>query len=265
MDETAIYDFRGLKALLQRKGIRVGKAKHWREINSEEVSIREGKLEFTDDGIFVNEDGIKRQGFLYKRAMYLEWEGVRKKPAFHICKCEKIEQYLRGNDIPEYRRANTEYVKVLDKSRHLKETIVYNLPLCGYCAGLLRQYDENLNSSQFSEILRNAASMEDAKQKDSELKSSATEYTKDWQEVSKKIKDKHNWTCEKCGVKVSQFDHTFMEVHHKNKDKTDNRESNLQCLCIKCHSEIDTTHIHNFSTPSKRLLIKLFLEKYHTK
>lgn len=261
MKEEPIYNFQGLKNLLTRKGYRIGKAEPWRKIDSEEVSLRESNLEFSDEGIFlVDEGGIKRQVFLYKRAMYLKWGGVRKKPAFHVCLCEKIQEYLDGNDIPEYRRANTDTVRVLDKSNRMRETEVSNLPICGFCARILRQY-KDLDSSVFAEILQKAASTDDEQPTGCEI-NLRTGYTKDWQEISTKIKDKHNWTCEKCGVQVSQFDHTFIEVHHKNKNKIDNRESNLQCLCIKCHSEVDATHVRNFSTPSQRLLIKLFLEKY---
>ena len=118
-----------------------------------------------------------------------------------------------------------------------------------------------MDSSQFAEILRNAASEDESKPSDKEV-NPITGYTKDWQKISEKVRNEHNWTCEKCGIHVSPYDHSFMEVHHKNRIKTDNRESNLQCLCIKCHSEVDPIHIHNFSTPNKRLLIKLFMEKY---
>ena len=263
MENTPIYDFQMLKDLLTQKGYRIGKAEPWRKIDSEEVSLREGKLEFYDDGIFlIDDDGIKRQVFLYKRAMYLHWEGQPKKPTFHICKCQTIDLYLHGTDIPEYRRANTKSVKVLDKSNNMKETEISDLPLCKNCASMVyKNMNYNLNSSEFSDIIRKAASVEENMLSDAEV-NTLNGYTKNWPEISTAYRVKHNYTCEKCGIQVSPLETEFMQVHHINKNKIDNRESNLQCLCIKCHSEVDPTHIHNFSKPNQRLLIKLFLEKY---
>lgn len=45
---------------------------------------------------------------------------------------------------------------------------------------------------------------------------------------------------------------------------TKNRESNLECLCIKCHSEVDDTHRRNFNTLAQQGLIQEFLLKYGT-
>ena len=90
-------------------------------------------------------------------------------------------------------------------------------------------------------------------------------YTRDWREISQKYREKHNFTCERCGVKVmNPFESEFMQTHHRNGDKTDNSESNLECLCIKCHSEVDDTHRRNFNTLAQQGLIQEFLLKYGT-
>ena len=260
MEEKAIYHFQGLKKLLIQKGYRIGEAEPWRKIDSEEVRLGDGKLDFNDNGIFlIDDDGIKRQVFLYKRKYHLQRYG---KPRYHVCKCSTIEEFLNGNDIPEYRRANTASVKVLNWDDNNREETVDRLPLCKNCATKLYKY-KNMDSSDFSQILRNA--VESNIKHETKAEVNINGYTKDWQTISSEYRKQHNYTCEKCGVRVSPFETEFMHVHHKNKNKTDNQQSNLQCLCIKCHSEVDPTHIHNFSTKSQRLLMKLFLEKYKSK
>lgn len=263
MEDEPIYKFQGLKDLLTRKGYHIGKAETWRKIDSEEVSIREGNLEFSDEGIFlVDEDGVKRQVYLYKRKYHLERYG---KPRFHICKCQTIQEFLSGKDIPQYRRANTSSVKVLNMDNGDEEVEVSDLPLCKYCAAII--YDDknyDMDSSEFAEILQNSASTDDEQLTDAEI-NPRTGYTRDWQEISSEFREQHSYICEKCGIQVTPFDSEFMHVHHKNLNKTDNRERNLQCLCIKCHSEVDATHVRNFSTKSQRLLLKLFNEKYGVK
>ena len=258
MDEKAIYDFHGLKKTLESMGFHVGKAETWRPIDSEEVSLKEGNLIFDDDGIFLVDDkGYKRQVFLYKREYRLIQYG---KPRYHICKCETIESFLRGMDIPEYRRAETKSVKVINRDNNNEEEVVSDLPLCQNCAKKVFKGKVDMSSSEFAEILRNAAP---AEQPNDKTEINPRGYTKDWSEISRRYREEHNYTCEKCGVQVSPFETEYMQVHHKNGNKTDNnRISNLQCLCIKCHSEVDPTHIHNFSSESQRLLIKLFMEKY---
>lgn len=63
---------------------------------------------------------------------------------------------------------------------------------------------------------------------------------------------------------MNPFESEFMQTHHKNGDKTDNRDSSLECLCIKCHSEVDDTHRRNFNTLAYQGLIKEFLYQYGT-
>lgn len=257
MEEKPICDFPKLKKALINKGYCIGKAEPWREINSEEVRLKDGKLEFNDDGIFIDDNGAKRQVFLYKRRYKLRQYGT---PKYHVCKCSIIEKFLvNDRDIPEYRSANVGTVKVLNWDNFYREEEVSNLPLCKNCAAKL-YINSNVDSSEFAEILRNAvAENEPPKPK---IEVNVNGYTKDWQLISSEFRKQHNYTCEKCGVQVTPFESEFMHVHHKNKNKTDNSSNNLQCLCIKCHSEIDATHIHNFSTGGQRLLIKLFMEKY---
>lgn len=260
MDEP-IIKFTKTKEALRSIGIVVGAAKNaYTPIQPEEVSLREiqdGTLEIGLDGIFTTDDlGVRRQVFLYKREYYLK---TADRPRFHVCKCRTIERFMEGDDIPTYRKANTTKVKVLNRNTG-RDVWVSHLPLCKNCAYILGNY-AYYDSFAFVEVLKSAApAEEEPKQQSYEI--DAHGYTRDWNEVSRRFREERNYTCEKCGVQVSRFETEYMHVHHRNGDKANNRRSNLQCLCIKCHSEVDPTHVHNFSTRSKQILIKLFMQSY---
>lgn len=266
MDEP-IIKFSKFKDSLRRIGIIVDKAKDaYTPISPEEVSLKEienGSLEISEDGIFINgEDGIRRQVFLYKRAYNIERFG---KPRFHICKCQVIDEFMNSSgEIPEYRRANTRGVMVLDRSNNNIDTKVNDLPLCKYCARLIADIDNNMDSADFVELLKKAKPANEPKQQEN-LEIDKHGYTRDWQEISQNFRKRHNYKCERCGVQVSSFETEYIQVHHKNGDKTNNSDSNLECLCIKCHSEVDPTHVRNFSTRPQQMLIKLFLQNYGNK
>lgn len=263
--EEPIIKFTKTKDTLRDIGIIVGKAKNaYTPIQPKEVSLREiqdGSLEIGLDGIFItSEDGIRRQVFLYKREYNLSEYG---KPRMHICKCKTIIGFMQGEDIPAYRRANTAKVLVLNRNTE-KDVWVDNLPLCKYCARIIGNVDRNMDSAEFVDVLKAAAPAEEEYTQQS-YEVDVHGYTRDWNEISRKFREEHHYTCEKCGVQVSPFETEYMHVHHINGDKANNRHSNLQCLCIKCHSEVNPTHVHNFSSRSKQNLIKFFMRNYADK
>ncbi|MDO6671342.1 hypothetical protein [Cobetia amphilecti] len=61
-------------------------------------------------------------------------------------------------------------------------------------------------------------------------------YTKDWPEVSRKLREQHHYTCSQCRVSLNAHRH-LLHVHHVNAVKNDNRKENLRVLCIDCHSK----------------------------
>ena len=87
--------------------------------------------------------------------------------------------------------------------------------------------------------------------------------TGDWEKISREFRESHNYTCEECGITIEDpFDRQFIQVHHKNGDKTDNNPKNLKCLCINCHANVDSTHKKNFNRGANAILLDDFKRKY---
>ena len=62
-------------------------------------------------------------------------------------------------------------------------------------------------------------------------------YSKDWNKMSKEYKKRANWRCERCGRDFGGRKTKFLQAHHKNGNTFDNRPSNIEVLCIICHSK----------------------------
>ena len=62
------------------------------------------------------------------------------------------------------------------------------------------------------------------------------DYSPDWNSISVNYRQKQHYICQDCGVDLSS-ERRLLHVHHKNRDKGDNREKNLIALCASCHKK----------------------------
>lgn len=263
MDEELepIFDFAPLRNYLIQNGYIVEQAQGYREIRPEEVTadaVNRGEIEFTDEGIYVVGPGDNRQQvYLYKRDYHLEMYG---KPRFHICKCSTIEQFIAAGMFRDhYVRANSDPVPVNNIDIGYEEEMVDELPLCKNCLEKIGEYGR-INSSEFVELLRQAKGDQgepDVQEVD------IFGYTRDWDKISKAYRESHDYTCEECGLHIDDlFDRQYIHCHHIDGNKLNNRESNLKCLCVRCHSRVDTNHTQNLTTGANRIIYEDFIKKY---
>ena len=150
-----------------------------------------------------------------------------------------------------------------------------SLSLCGYCRHMLHNmqaeelFGEDMvgikallvnsvsNTQGFYDALGGSEQNEMPEQVDIDMFG----YVKEWQKISEYIREKHQYVCENCGVILNGFNKRFLEVHHINGNKLDNREYNLKCLCIRCHSEIDKRHKENYQVSrSNRIRLQQYLK-----
>ena len=262
--EKPIYTFPKLKSTLKELGYQIEKAETYRPIKPVDISIKnikDGTIEITDKGIFFKTpDGQKHQGFMYKREYHLARYG---KPRFHLCNCRIIQEFkARGSFNAEYRWTNEEILQVRDMDDHYLDKSVGNLPLCKYWAEILRSQQNDIykDNNDFVKELKKAIPQETVTDVD------ILGYTKEWQEISLAYRKKKNYTCERCGIKITDvFDYGYMHCHHRDGNKINNRENNLECLCVLCHSKVDSAHEGRFSRGANRVWLQDFLKKYGRK
>lgn len=77
-------------------------------------------------------------------------------------------------------------------------------------------------------------------------------YPDDWRKVSESIRHRRDFTCEGCGVRLSDYSR-LLDVHHVDGDKRNVKDSNLRCLCKLCHND---KHSHYHVKEADRLLIE---------
>ena len=117
-----------------------------------------------------------------------------------------------------------------------------------------------MNTTQFVELLK-TANGDNAHEEN--IETNLFGYTRDWEYISREYREKHEYTCENCGLKLEDdYDRQYMHVHHISGDKLNNNESNLKCLCLYCHSHVDKIHYKNLTSGANKYAYCTFVDRY---
>lgn len=209
------------------------------------------RYEVSPQGVFFKEGGEIFRSFLYLSKYEVEtWKRL---PSMHLFECETVLAYT------SFSVSNKELVDIYCKNTgnwHLQK----KLPVCGNCKNKYAEiFGAALFDRDFHDVILDFEEAEETR-----TKATGTDgYILNWTEISTAYRKSKNWTCERCNfVLTNRAGEQYMHTHHKNYDKTDNRRSNLECLCIECHANVDETHRRNFSTPYQQRQIEDFKTTY---
>lgn len=201
MNDSPIFDFSPLRNYLIKKGYKI---KEFDSIEGKDLiyikdpieAIKNRQLSVRDDGIFTVDKttGKEYRTYMYKFDYYIEKYG---KPRYHICKCKILEDFIEkgrfnGHYINGYKG---DEVPVRDLSKKGEIAKVSDLPLCGYCREKLSQYSDK-TLKEFADLLEKS-------RLNTEIEPDIFGYTRDWEQISRQYKEAKDYTCEKCGLKIT--------------------------------------------------------------
>ncbi|MAM28690.1 MAG: hypothetical protein CMC13_06670 [Flavobacteriaceae bacterium] len=254
-----IYKFKNLSKKLDQLGFpKTDKQNNFQVIKGVdfEKAYKAGTISFEDDGIYLEYEREKFKGYMFIENYYVSYNGAPEKfPKFHIAKCEVIQRFIdSGRFNQRYVWSNSNVNDIRDKqSRNLYSEC--NLELCSKCRfemmaaiNTTEEFYESLDKSNFQEEA---------------IEVDIFGYVRGKEQISKRYRSSVDYTCEICGRKAKQPLHKrWWHTHHIDGDKLNNNFSNLKCLCIKCHSQVDDNHQKNFSIDRMMKELELFKNFY---
>jgi len=249
-----MYNFSKLRQLLDELGFPSATSSLFQVIKRDLTEEEDkGNIEYNEDGIFYTLDGVKYKGYLYLKVPDIRAYGH---PKFHVVECQTIrEQKRMGRFRNRYFWHNNNVVVLHDReSGIIYEDVV--LSICQHCRRQIAQ-KHILTTQDFFDQFEVEETIDET------VKTGIGGYVLDWRNISAIYRESKSYQCEKCAVKVdSNSDKRFIHVHHRDGNKLNNRQTNLEALCVLCHSHVDAGHERNFGKYVKRFITKSFVKKY---
>lgn len=215
-------------------------------------AVKEGKVRFSDDGIYLTHEGREWKGYMYMPTYRISQ--YKSMPRFHLTRCDRIEELFSTGYGSYYKWSNNPLNDITD--RDTKEVFKDQaLQLCSHCQSSIIGIK---NTEDFFETLE-VNETQDVENIDVDIFG----YPLNWQQISRAYRTEKNYTCERCEIRIENgYDKRFIHVHHRNGNKLMNRKDNLECLCILCHANTNETHEQNFDKRRMKTQLQTFIEKY---
>ena len=239
-----IFQFDDLNAFRLKIGAEL------RDVDVTQKIIVDNKLRFLEPGARLPEDKV----------IYIRDRQEHEEYKYHICNCATINGFIRSGYF-EYRYRQTDIKDIqIDKktNKHFFQVHYINRPQdkqLGYEAmKVCKNCLESLNYKDFrkadtpwkrNKIVNKFNILDFLEENGYTVNYPSLEarkfiinrYPDNWPEISYRLREIAEWKCSRCGEDCSSKK-DFLVVHHRNHDKSDCREVNLQVLCKNCHKKV---------------------------
>ena len=252
-----LYQFQNLSQKMDELGYpKIDKTSGFQTIRVDfKEAYNSGKIQFKDDGIYLAHGDKSWRGYMYMPTYRVSKYNSFSR--FHLTKCSVIEKFINGGMFNFYYKwSNHDLNDITDRDTgHIYKDKKLNL--CSRCVEELMD-GEILDTEDFFN------SLEKEEKEEQEIEVDIFGYVRGKEKISKTYRLEMEYTCEQCGVKCKNNMHRrWWHTHHKDGDKTNNRKSNLECLCIGCHSQKDVIHQNNFNNTKWKNQIAFFVKTYY--
>jgi len=221
--------------------------------SSEGILVDVDEITFCPDGTFEYKN---QKVLIYIRDQKMNPNYSQGEYKFHICSCEVIDRFVQNKRIDRYvvstRTDGKFLVNVVNtwSKEYIEKDVIKELKVCKKCLERLKYkgYSANnrnlaiYNSFSLEEFFNNYKSKFTVKPKYTDTTAPPDIYNRESMTLYDKIKSFNNWKCQNCGVNLISHK-KFLNIHHINGVKSDDRLENLECLCVKCHSD-QPDHFH---------------------
>lgn len=161
---------------------------------------------------------------------------------FHVANCEKLDEMRKAGRFERYvvtTKLDGRF-RVSGNAWPSTETLTgeAELKVCKLCLTYLNYQGYSQARSKVFESFDIAEFFETYSSYFKHIPASfsvaETEYSPQWQDISKTIRQQDDYQCQHCKVRLNTEKH-LLHVHHKNGVRSDNRRENLLSLCADCH------------------------------
>lgn len=213
------------------------------DLETEGIDIAPEEIVIEPDGLLSYEG---RKILVYIRDQYAKYFSSYK---FHVVNCGKIKEMKRGARFEKRYVASTRTDgQFWVRNESMPEGRLVKMLVCKLCLTHLNYKSYNLKHYQDQEKICSEFSPEEffsryneatvSKPKYTDVTAPRNDYSSHKEKFSRICRERAHWKCEECGTYLGDEEaKKFLHAHHIDRDKSNNRATNLRALCVDCHDQ----------------------------